>query len=178
MVCRPSTPQEWLMRPGRVVVSSPSFVECRPPSFVGCRPRHSLGVVPVIRWVSSPSFVGCRPRHSSNVVPVIHQVSSPSFIKCRPPSFVGCCPHRLSSVVPRHPSLFHPWPASRAVAREARGGWCIVVCRPSLSSLVICCFPVVCRLSSPWSFVVFVVVRPWCTHNPPDEQSAWGWVLC
>jgi hypothetical protein len=35
-----------------------------------------------------------------------------------------------------------------------------------LSSIVV----VPGRLLSPRSFVVFVVVQPWCTHNPPNEQ--------
>jgi hypothetical protein len=125
MACRPSTPREWLVRLGRVVVLSLSFIECCPPSFIGCCPRHSSSVIPVIRQVSSPLFIECRPSSSVIIPPM---------------------------------------------AREARGGWCIVICHPSLSSSVVCHSPVVCHLSSPRSFVVFVVVRPWCTHNPPDEQ--------
>jgi hypothetical protein len=133
------------------------------PTRVACEAGAGGGVVPVVRrvsspvvrWVSFPSFVKCRPRHSSSVVP--HRSS-------------GVVPivRRVSSPIIRRRSTRGP-PHEQLLMRLG-AGWCIVVCRPSLSSPVVCRSLVVCRLSSPRSFVVFVVIRPWCTHNPPDEQ--------
>jgi hypothetical protein len=178
MACHPSTPREWLVRLGWVVVSSPSFVECHPPSFVGCRPHHSSSVVP---------------RRLSGVVPVVCRVSSP-VIRRRstrgPPheqllmrlgaggassSVVHCC-RPQSFVIPRsfvvcrlrlRMALVHPQSTRRAVARQ-RGGGCSVDrrcrpcrCRPPLSLFVVVvrCH---CSLSLSSMSLSFPVVFPHC----------------
>jgi hypothetical protein len=115
--------------------------------------------------VSSPRSLSVIPRHSLSVVP------------CCSSSVVPCC---SSSVVPHHPSSFHPWPASRAVARKARvvGASSSVVhrCRP-WSFVVPPSFFVCCPLGHLLLLLSYGPGAP-TIHPTSSCSSAWGWVLC
>jgi hypothetical protein len=158
MACRPSTPREWLVRPGWVVVSSPSFVECHTPSFVGCRPRHSSSVVPVIRQVSSPC-------HSSSVVPC--RLSGVVPVVCRVSSSVIC--HHSTCGLPHEQLL---------VRLGVGGASSSVVRRCCPQSFVVPRSFVVCRpLGHSSSSSSYGPGAP-TIHPTSSCSSAWGWVLC
>jgi hypothetical protein len=129
-----STPQEWLMRLGRVVVSSLSFVKCHPPFR-----RRSTRDLPHEQLLVKLGWV-------------VHCCLSSIVIVPGRLSF----PHRLLFVVPsivRHlhrcMALVHPQSTRRAVACQ-HGGGC---------SVDRCCCPCCCLCHRHLSFVVIVPVH-------------------
>jgi hypothetical protein len=126
----PSTPREWLVRPGRVVVSSPSFIKS---SVV---PRHLSLFHP---WPASRA-VAHEARVGGALLSVVHHrhLSFPCHLLFVVPLVVCCRCHRMA--------LVHPQSTQQAVARQ-HGGGCSVIC---------CCHPRCCHSS------LFVVVVPVC----------------
>jgi hypothetical protein len=133
-----STPQEWLVRPGQVVVSSPSFVKCRPPFHrcSTCDPPHKQLLVRLGQVVH---------RHLLSIVIVPSHLSFPCCLLFVVPLIV-CCLHR-------HTALVHPQSTRRAVARQ-RGGGCSVDHRHHH-----CCHPCCCHSSSLFIVIPIVVIH-------------------